>query len=177
MLNLPYRPFHIELERYIYKTRLSIHSHTSPESLQQTWWHAVGIWQLGLIVSNFRNAVNWNLIPNAETFHRNLSLNQPFKNFQLTPKVQKCSSLVSRGGCLSIKMSSYQHRDPHVEDKMVSRLSYLQHGNPHIWKDGLFYWDVPWSVSFALSKSWDICAANCIHKFPHHWPSVRGIHQ
>ena len=29
------------------------------------------------------------------------------------------------GGCLNIKMSSNQYRDPHVKDKTVSRSSYL----------------------------------------------------
>ena len=44
-------------------------------------------------------------------------------------------------GCLNIKMSSYQYRDPHVKDKMVSRPSYFWHGNPHTWKRRSLYWD------------------------------------
>ena len=39
---------------------------------------------------------------------------------------------------LNKKMSSYQYRDPYVKDKMVSLQSYLQHGNPHTWKIGLY---------------------------------------
>ena len=42
------------------------------------------------------------------------------------------------GGSLNINMSSYQYRDPSVKDKTVSRPSYLLHGNPHTWKDGLY---------------------------------------
>ena len=33
--------------------------------------------------------------------------------------------LMQPGGCLSIKMASYQYRDPHVKDKTVLRPSYL----------------------------------------------------
>ena len=43
--------------------------------------------------------------------------------------------------CLNIKMSSYQYRDPHVKNKMVSRPSYLQHGNPYTWERQSLYWD------------------------------------
>ena len=32
---------------------------------------------------------------------------------------------MSEGDRLNIKMSSYQHRDPHVKDKTVSQPSYL----------------------------------------------------
>ena len=42
------------------------------------------------------------------------------------------------GDCLNIKMSSYQYRDPHVKDKTVLWSSYLEHGNPHTWKDCLY---------------------------------------
>ena len=31
----------------------------------------------------------------------------------------------SSGGSLSLKMQSYQYRDPHIKDKTVSRPSYL----------------------------------------------------
>ena len=41
------------------------------------------------------------------------------------------------GGHLNIKMSSYQYKDAHVEDKMVSRLSYLWHGSLIPEKDSL----------------------------------------
>ena len=47
----------------------------------------------------------------------------------------------SHGGCLNIKMSSYQYRDPRVKDKTVSRSSFLQHGNPHTWERWSLYWD------------------------------------
>ena len=40
-------------------------------------------------------------------------------------------------------MSSYQYRDPHVEDKTVLRPSYLQHGDPHTWERRSLYWDRP----------------------------------
>ena len=46
--------------------------------------------------------------------------------------------IMAPGGRLDIKTMSYHYRDPHVKDKTVSRLSYLQHGNPHTWKDGLY---------------------------------------
>ena len=42
------------------------------------------------------------------------------------------------GDRINIKMQSYQYRDPYVKDKTVSRPSYLLHGNPHTWKDGLY---------------------------------------
>ena len=31
------------------------------------------------------------------------------------------SDHIEYGGCLNTKMSSYQYRDPHLKDKMVSR--------------------------------------------------------
>ena len=37
-------------------------------------------------------------------------------------------------------MSSYQYRDPHVKDKMVSWPSYRSHGNPHTWERRSVYW-------------------------------------
>ena len=36
-----------------------------------------------------------------------------------------CDMRLVPGGCLNIKMSSYQYRDPHVKDKTVLRPSYL----------------------------------------------------
>ena len=46
------------------------------------------------------------------------------------------------GGCLNIKMLSYQYLDPRVKDKkMVSRPSYLKHGNPPTWERRSLYWD------------------------------------
>ena len=35
---------------------------------------------------------------------------------------------------------SYQYRDPHVKDKMASRPSYLEHGNPHTCERRSLYW-------------------------------------
>ena len=43
------------------------------------------------------------------------------------------------GGCLNIKMSSYQYRNPHVKEKTVLRPSYLKHGNPHTWERRSLY--------------------------------------
>ena len=43
--------------------------------------------------------------------------------------IRKCNITTMKyilpGGCLNIKISSYQLRDPHVKDKTVSRPSYL----------------------------------------------------
>ena len=41
------------------------------------------------------------------------------------------------GGCLSIRMASYQYRIPIIKVK-VSQPSYLYHGDPHTWKHGLY---------------------------------------
>ena len=41
----------------------------------------------------------------------------------------------TRWGHLSIKMPSYQYRDLNDKDKIVSLLAYLDHLNPHTWKD------------------------------------------
>ena len=42
------------------------------------------------------------------------------------------------GDCLNdIKIPSFEHRDPHDKDKMISQLSYLYYENPHVWKDSL----------------------------------------
>ena len=54
--------------------------------------------------------------------------------------------LVCRGR-LSIKMSSYQYRHPHLKDKTVSRPSYLKHGNPHTW-ESLYTETGPWSRTY-----------------------------
>ena len=42
------------------------------------------------------------------------------------------------GGCLNIKVLSYQHRNSHFKDELVSRPSYLYDGNPYTWKDVLY---------------------------------------
>ena len=39
-------------------------------------------------------------------------------------------------GLLNMKMSSYQYKNSHYEDKMVMRPSYLYNRNPCTWKDG-----------------------------------------
>ena len=44
---------------------------------------------------------------------------------------------LSSGGCLNIKMSSYQYQDSHYKDNMVSWPSYLYNWNSHTWKDCL----------------------------------------
>ena len=44
---------------------------------------------------------------------------------------------------LNIKMC-YRYRNPQFKDKMVLRPSYIQHGNPHTWKDGLYIETGPW---------------------------------
>ena len=46
---------------------------------------------------------------------------------------------------LNKKMPSYQYRNLHVKDKAVSLPSYHLHGNPHIWKDGLYIETGPWA--------------------------------
>ena len=46
----------------------------------------------------------------------------------------------SAEGRLSIKMPSYQCREPHVKDK-TARPFYLEHGNSHTWERRSFYWD------------------------------------
>ena len=48
------------------------------------------------------------------------------------------------GAHLNIKMSSYQYKDSHYKDKMVSWPSYLYNGNCHTWKDGLYIERQPW---------------------------------
>ena len=58
------------------------------------------------------------------------------------------------GGCLNIKMSSYQYRDPHVKDETVSWPSYLKHGNAPTWESRFLYWDGAQSVS----KPWVVNA-------------------
>ena len=39
---------------------------------------------------------------------------------------------------VSIKMSSYQYKNSHHKDKMVSRPSYLYNGNTYTWRDHLY---------------------------------------
>ena len=52
------------------------------------------------------------------------------------PILVRCHLYIESGprGHLNIKMPSYQNRDPHVKDKMVLWLSYLQQGNLHTCK-------------------------------------------
>ena len=45
------------------------------------------------------------------------------------------------GGRLNKKDRLTGYGDSHVKDKTSYRPSYLYHGNPHTWKDGLLYWD------------------------------------
>ena len=40
-------------------------------------------------------------------------------------KINTSGIVRDQGGCLNIKMSSYQYKDAHVKDKTVSRPSYL----------------------------------------------------
>ena len=42
------------------------------------------------------------------------------------------------GGCVNIKMPSYQCRDSHCEDKAISQPSYLFDSIPYTWEDGLY---------------------------------------
>ena len=41
------------------------------------------------------------------------------------------------GGCLNIKMLSYQYSDPHVKDKTVTTLTW----ESHTWERWSLYWD------------------------------------
>ena len=65
---------------------------------------------------------------------------------KLNLNLPRAKELITKlpGDRLDIKMLSYQYRDPRVKDKMVSPLSYLQHGNPHTWKDHLCTEMGPW---------------------------------
>ena len=56
---------------------------------------------------------------------------------KVQPWTIKITGSVPRGR-LNIKMLFYHYGDPHVQDKTVSRPSYLQHGNPHTWENGLY---------------------------------------
>ena len=47
----------------------------------------------------------------------------------------------SPGGCLNIKMPSYQYRDSHVKDKTVSPTVLSLTWDPHTWKRQSLYWD------------------------------------
>ena len=110
-------------------------------------------------------------------------------------------SLAPSGNRLNIKMPSYQYRDPHVEDKTVSRPSYLEHGNPHTWKRRSLYWDGALTDCPVLpteQQSWTMwvyvsCGSidrlqtkqrKLFHDdvikwkhFPRNCPFVRGIHR
>ena len=55
-------------------------------------------------------------------------------------------------GRFNIQISPYQYMDPHVKDKTVSRLSYLQHGNPHTWERRLYIKTVPRFPHLALHR-------------------------
>ena len=56
------------------------------------------------------------------------------------------------GGHLNIKILSYQSRDPHVKDKMVSQPSYLNIGIPIPGKDGLYIETGPSVLGVSLSN-------------------------
>ena len=49
------------------------------------------------------------------------------------------------GSRLNIQMLSYQYKDSHHIDKMVSWPSYLHNGNPYTWKVCLYIETGPWS--------------------------------
>ena len=74
------------------------------------------------------------------------------------------------GDRLSIKMSSYHYRDPHVKVKTVSRPSYLSHGNPHTRERMSLYW----GVAHVVIVHDDVIKRK---HFPRNWPFVRGIHR
>ena len=54
---------------------------------------------------------------------------------QPTPRIREYSD-----GRFYIKIPSHKHRNSHYNGKTVSWLSYLYNGNPHAWKDSL-YWE------------------------------------
>ena len=59
---------------------------------------------------------------------------------------------VNRSGShLNIKMSSYQYKDPHVNDKMVLWPSYRLHGNPLALERQSLYWD--WALVLRTENS------------------------
>ena len=61
---------------------------------------------------------------------------------------------------MNIKTWSYQFKDSYVKDKTISRPSYLQHGNPHTWKDSLHIETGPWlQIHKTIFKfSWSVRA-------------------
>ena len=74
--------------------------------------------------------------------------------------MQHLKAIRSRGGRVSIKMSSYQHRDPRVKDKAVSRRY------PHIWERRSLCWDVS-QASMISTKIWSSQAEfSLINLFP-----------
>ena len=50
----------------------------------------------------------------------------------------RCIIAILAGGRLDIKMLSYQYRNSHYKDKIVSWPSYLYNENPHSWNDRLY---------------------------------------
>ena len=80
--------------------------------------------------------------------------------------------MIYTGGRLNKKDRLTGYGDPHVKDKTSYRPSYLWHGNPHTWKDGLLYWDgaqmVLWKkVSSFLLMHWD---TTVLHKAYNTYP-------
>ena len=65
-----------------------------------------------------------------------LSLFTIHKFLQNCASVRQVSNLILK--TVNIKMSSYQYRNSHYQDKMVSWPSYLYNGNTHTWKDSLY---------------------------------------
>ena len=70
----------------------------------------------------------------------------------------KLDWITESGGRLNIKMLSYQYRDPHVEDKTVSRPSYdrliFNMSNPIPGKDGLYIATGPWYTAYIGFQYW-----------------------
>ena len=76
------------------------------------------------------------------------------------------------GGCFNIKIPYNQYRDCYEKDKMFSQPPNLSHGNPHTWKESL-YWNsalVIWVwTSYQIRKIVGCaCAGNARTVFPHH---------
>ena len=61
----------------------------------------------------------------------------------------------SAGACPNIKMLSYQYRDFHYKDRMLSLSSHLHSGIPFTWKDSLYIETGPRSHAIMLKKEID----------------------
>ena len=68
----------------------------------------------------------------------------------LIPQLVSNSTLLISGGCLNIKMQTYQDNDFHYKDKIVSWPSCPYNGNIHTWKDSLYIETGPWFHRCAL---------------------------